>query len=1119
MKSLNLTLRVLSSALAAFAAVWLVPSANAAPVTWGTPSNITGDTDVSIQGAALYAYDWANASETVNGVSFTGSGSTSGGGTNVGISVSPGSAGNTTGAYSSSSAPFSGLSTAYQDILVGGDYANSGSATFTVTLSNLVVGITYSVQVWVSDPRAGGQATRTEVASSVGGNDVTLAYCVGQQNGDAGQYAIGSFTADSTTQTFTLLGTDSSQINALQVRTISLLANYWGGYVNGNWDYTTANWGGGESFASFTNNFTSVNFSDSNDLGNVIINNSVTVQSGGVAIGTINFLNNSVNYTFLNTSGDLTGITGATAINKTGTGVVTLAGEETYTGSTTIGAGTLALGAGGSIADSANIIVATNATFDVSAAGGFSLGSSQTLTGSGSINGNINAAAGGQIIPGGAGTIGTLTFNNNLSLNNQTLVFDLNASTNDLIEVLGTLTNNGTVAIELNPLTPLSAGTYTLINYAALTGSGSFVLANATGNEALNVGASAVTVTVTSLVWVGDGVANNWDVQTTMNWSDAGTPTDFNQGDDVTFGNSGSHSPPINLTTTLLPGTVTVNASQNYTFAGNGEISGSASLTQAGSGTLILDNAGSNDFTGGITISGGALQAGINDTNGNLPIGSLADNATLIFDWSNSPTITSVISGTGVINQDGSGTTTLSGANTYSGGTTINNGTLQLDNANAAGSGPVLVNSALNLMAGGYYYSNSISGSGQINIVPANLVPANSDYAQFNGSLNIAATINVPVGPGYARVVTTAANGNASMLTINVTNGGQLYVQSVPAPPNNYIAANVSVSGVGNGEALGAIRVDPGAALTGTITLTGDATVSAFNGLGTISGTITDNGGDHGITITSTQTNRSNRINYSGIFGLYSGNTTIDVGSVLGLVSGAAIENSAAINISSNAMFDVSEDGVSSYPIPTGIGGAATTQMLAGTGENGIINGSITLGSGGSLGVAISSDGLPSLIMTGGTLTLADNPVIVTALSLPLTAGIYPLVTNGAAGTVAGDVSTSPLSFAGAGLGNGATASLVISNSMLYLVVSQPPPPPSPALFSSVSALPNNGGLQLVFTGSNGHNYSLLATTNVALPFNDWVTLATGSFLSLPVTNIDLQVTNYPQRFYTIVSQ
>jgi hypothetical protein len=109
------------------------------------------------------------------------------------------------------------------------------------------------------------------------------------------------------------------------------------------------------------------------------------------------------------------------------------------------------------------------------------------------------------------------------------------------------------------------------------------------------------------------------------------------------------------------------------------------------------------------------------------------------------------------------------------------------------------------------------------------------------------------------------------------------------------------------------------------------------------------------------------------------------------------------------------------------------------------------------------------------------------------------------------------LTFAGAGLGNGASASLVISNSMLYLVVSQPPA--SPAVFGGVSALPNNGGLQLVFSGSNGHNYSLLATTNLTLPLTNWVTVATGSFLGLPVTNIVLGTTNYPQRFYDILSQ
>jgi autotransporter-associated beta strand protein len=84
-------------------------------------------------------------------------------------------------------------------------------------------------------------------------------------------------------------------------------------------------------------------------------------------------------------------------LTKLGAGTLTLDAANTYTGNTTVSNGVLVLGASGSIANSANIIVNGNATFDVSALGGFVLGSSQTLTNSSStavLNGNINTGNG-----------------------------------------------------------------------------------------------------------------------------------------------------------------------------------------------------------------------------------------------------------------------------------------------------------------------------------------------------------------------------------------------------------------------------------------------------------------------------------------------------------------------------------------------------------------------------------------------------------------------------------------------------------------------------------------------------------------------------------------------------
>ncbi len=48
----------------------VAPPIQAAAITWGTPHNITSDSDVSTNGTLICAVDWNNANQTVNGVPF-----------------------------------------------------------------------------------------------------------------------------------------------------------------------------------------------------------------------------------------------------------------------------------------------------------------------------------------------------------------------------------------------------------------------------------------------------------------------------------------------------------------------------------------------------------------------------------------------------------------------------------------------------------------------------------------------------------------------------------------------------------------------------------------------------------------------------------------------------------------------------------------------------------------------------------------------------------------------------------------------------------------------------------------------------------------------------------------
>lgn len=74
-------------------------------------------------------------------------------------------------------------------------------------------------------------------------------------------------------------------------------------------------------------------------------------------------------------------------LTKTGNGNLQLTSANSYAGATTVSAGTLSLGTGGSINSSVLIDVAAGATFDASAVGGFTLGAGKTLKGSGTIVG------------------------------------------------------------------------------------------------------------------------------------------------------------------------------------------------------------------------------------------------------------------------------------------------------------------------------------------------------------------------------------------------------------------------------------------------------------------------------------------------------------------------------------------------------------------------------------------------------------------------------------------------------------------------------------------------------------------------------------------------------------
>ena len=131
-----------------------------------------------------------------------------------------------------------------------------------------------------------------------------------------------------------------------------------------------------------------------------------------------------------------------------------------------------------------------------------------------------------------------------------------------------------------------------------------------------------------------------------------------------------------------------------------------ARLTQAGAGTLILT--GANSYSGGTTVAAGVLQGNSASLQGNI-----LNNASVVFDQAGTGTYAGAMSGSGSLAKTGAGTLVLAGANSYSGGTTVSAGVLQGTTASLQGN--ILNNASVVFdQAGTGTYAGVMSGSGSL---------------------------------------------------------------------------------------------------------------------------------------------------------------------------------------------------------------------------------------------------------------------------------------------------------------------------------------------------------------------------------------------------------------------
>src|SRR5262249_45621435 len=107
-----------------------------------------------------------------------------------------------------------------------------------------------------------------------------------------------------------------------------------------------------------------------------------------------------------------------------------------------------------------------------------------------------------------------------------------------------------------------------------------------------------------------------------------------------------------------------------------GLLTGASQVTKSGAGLMRLS--GANTYTGATNISAGTLQIGAGGTTGQLgSSANVLNNGDLAFNGSDTVTLFNAISGTGNLDQNGTGTLLLLAVNTYSGATNVNHGKLQ----------------------------------------------------------------------------------------------------------------------------------------------------------------------------------------------------------------------------------------------------------------------------------------------------------------------------------------------------------------------------------------------------------------------------------------------------------
>ncbi|HAF1614022.1 TPA: fibronectin-binding autotransporter adhesin ShdA [Salmonella enterica] len=266
-------------------------------------------------------------------------------------------------------------------------------------------------------------------------------------------------------------------------------------------------------------------------------------------------------------------------------------------------------------------------------------------------------------------------------------------------------------------------------------------------------------------------------------------------------------------------------------------VTGEGQIVKSGSDELIVT--GDNTYSGGTTISGGTLTADHADS---LGTGAVANSGVLQVGEGE---LENTLSGSGSLVKTGTGELTLSGDNTYSGGTTITGGTLTADHADSLGSGDIDNSGVLKVGEGDLENTLSGSGSlvktgtGELTLSGDNSYSGGTtiiggtltaDHADSLGTGAVANSGVLQVGEGELENTLSGSGSLVKTGTGELTlSGDNSYSGDTTIADGTLIAANVNALGSGNIDNSGTLMLDANGAfeLANITTHTGATTALA----------------------------------------------------------------------------------------------------------------------------------------------------------------------------------------------------------------------------------------------------------------------------------------------------